>query len=60
MCSKVPYPSRQEAAADALLIYRAQRRFSRNCKGGKGRKLRPYHCSHCQQWHLTSKKPRKY
>lgn len=42
---KVPYASRAHATT-------AAREFNAHAK--QSAHLRPYHCTHCDQWHLTS------
>ncbi len=56
-CSKVGYETKSEAKKDGAMITRANR--GRN-HSKTGKKLAAYECRHCQKWHLTSAKQRKY
>lgn len=59
MCNKIAYPSKAEATKDAQLIMHGMKKFSNRTKP-RTKRLRPYFCWYCDQWHLTSQKPRKY
>lgn len=58
MCQKIPYPSREEAQADARYIRMQRRHYSKRLGrvAKSGRKLRPYWCRVCSCWHLTTRK----
>jgi len=50
MCNKARYSTKQAAQKDARMI------LYLNGKNSKFQRLTPYHCLHCNWWHLTSKK----
>jgi len=59
MCSKIPYTTKEEALKDAKILRTANKHFNKRSKVKKdGKKLRPYYCRFCNNWHLTSQKIR--
>lgn len=52
-CGKRSYPTKRDAQCMRNHILRGKRRKQRP------RNLRIYHCCRCDQWHLTSVRPRK-
>lgn len=59
MCNKVSYESKSDATFNAGLIKTINRKL-REKNGARNRKLRPYKCHICGDWHLTSQPKRKY
>jgi len=54
MCNKVPFDTKREANQEIKLI-KAGNKF-RNSRAQKksGRKMAPYYCKRCDNWHLTT------
>ena len=54
-CSKAPYEDKTAALRAAKEIYSNNKRFSKKqgCHHKANKKLRPYLCPRCRQWHLT-------
>lgn len=61
-CSKMSYASREAALADIKYIHIQQTHFNKMHQGSakNGRKMRPYACNWCGNWHITSQTKRKY
>ena len=61
-CGKSNYPTKFEALKDVKFIRSQQLKYSKRHSASRknGRKLRPYLCSKCGLWHLTSRGERKY
>lgn len=59
MCNKIKYSTSAIAQADAVYIKKTTGNRRRDT-GKKVDKLKPYFCSHCGYFHLTSSKRRKY
>lgn len=58
-CQKIGYPDRSQAKQEAKEIRHSMAHFNRTGKLRKDpKKLRPYRCPSCEQWHLTTSKRR--
>lgn len=58
-CNKIGYPSKKIATTEAGVIVKAAKHRKRNKNSFHVKKLSPYACRHCGQWHLTSSRRHK-
>ena len=58
MCDKMAFEDKADAVQEAT--YRALKRRGAKVRTKKhGMNLYPYNCPYCDNWHLTTQKPRK-